>query len=190
MRCKKGKPHRKTHKDTMIGLKWFGRLMDRIFAVIGALIFAQAPLFMQEYTQQLLGRESELRLQVDAMRQTATLSGKTLEILIQKFLQNPDKDIVYQGEMLLSLTKRWESLSKALTSIQQSSAWRRPFVFLFYLDTQTFTSTYHHFKIGLPLSLEGGSYALLGILFGYLVFLFLRYFVKKFIPKTKKPATT
>lgn len=69
--------------------KWIGGLMDRACAVVGAVVFAQAPLFMQQYSQQLIGRTAELKLQVDGMKQAANLSGKTLEQLTQNSWKTP-----------------------------------------------------------------------------------------------------
>lgn len=154
--------------------KWLSGLLDRCFAVIGAMVFAQAPLFMQEYTQQLASRADELSLQVTAMRQAARLSGKSLEQLIQKFLENNDLDVVRQGEVMYSLVGRWHQLNDTLTAMQQSSLWSRPFVFLYHLNTDIFSSTLNHFKLGLPLNIEGGIYALLGMVFGYLIFISLK----------------
>lgn len=155
-------------------LKWIGGLLDRVFAVVGAICFAQAPLFMQQYTQQLIGRESELSLQVNTMRQAASLSGKTLEQLMKKFIENPDIDVVRQGEVMLALVGRWHKFSDALSAMQESTLWSRPFAFLYHLNTDTFSSTFHHFKFGLPLNMEGGVYALFGIGAGYLIFIFFR----------------
>lgn len=160
-------------------LKWFGGLMDRIFAVVGAIILAQAPLFMQQYTQQLVSRESELRLQVGAMRHAASLSGKTLEQLAQKFIENSDADVARQGEIMLAMLSRWHNLSDALAAMQESSIWSRPLAFLYHLNTDAFSSTLHHFTIGLPLNMEGGVYALLGLAMGCLVFTFFKGLCRK-----------
>lgn len=155
-------------------LNWIGGLLDRIVAVISAVIFAQAPLFMQQYTQQLMGRVSELQMQVNAMRHAAGLSGKTLEQMANKFIENPDIDVVRQGEFMLGTLERWQHLSNGLTVMQESSIWSRPFSFLYNLNGDTFSSTLQQFKIGLPLSAEGGVYALIGVAVGYGVFAFIR----------------
>lgn len=160
-------------------MKWLSGLLDRAFAVIGAIVFAQAPLFMQEYTQQLIGRTAELRLQVNAMRQAASLSGKTLEQLTQKFMENSDPDVVLQGKVMLSIVERWQQLSEALTAMQGSSIWGRPFAFIYHLNTDVFSSTFHQFKLGLPLNLEGGLYALAGLTTGYLFYTLIRSVFRK-----------
>lgn len=155
-------------------IRWIAGLMDRCFAVVGAIVFAQVPLFMQQYIQQLIGRTSELSLQVEGMRHAASLSGKTLEQLTKKFIESADLDVARQGELMLAIVKRWRNVSDALSAMKNSSVWSRPFAFLYHLDTDAFSSSFDHFKIGLPLNLEGGVYALAGVAAGYLVFAFLR----------------
>lgn len=155
-------------------LKWLGGLMDRAFAVLGALLFAQAPLFMQEYTQQLIGREAELKLQVEGMRRAASATGKTLEAFINKFAVSGDSDIASQGEAMQGMVSRWYHLSDALSSMQNSNLWGRPFAFVYHLNGDAFSSTLANFHPGLPMSLEGGIYALIGIIFGFFVFAVLR----------------
>ena len=111
-------------------LNWVGGLFDRICAVIGAVLCGQAPLFMQQYAQQLVGREAELHAQVDAMRKAASLSGKTLQQFIAKFITNSDSDIVHQGQLMQKLVDRWQSFTDALSALQNSTVFERPFVFL------------------------------------------------------------
>lgn len=151
-------------------LRWAGNLLDRMCAVVGAVVFVQFPLFITQYTQQLAGREAELRLQVNAMRQSASVSGKTLEQLIQKFLINTDPDFVRQGELMQSMVSRLQSIYEALTTLQDSSILARPFNFLLHLNVDAFKSTLQQYTIGFPLNLEGGAYALAGIVVGYALF--------------------
>lgn len=151
----------------MIG--WLGGLLDRVCAATCGLVFAQMPLFMQQYTQQLLGREAELRLQVNAMQQAAQLSGRSLQAYIQKFIQNSDIDFSRQGEIMQAMYHRWQSISEGLSAMQHSSAWERPFVFMVHFNDETFQGTLQHFSFGLPFTLEGGAYALCGLITGYLL---------------------
>ena len=159
-------------------LKWIAGLMDRAFAVLGAVIFAQAPLFMQQYTQQLIGREAELKLQVEGMRNAAAISGKTLESFIKKFIDSGDTDFALQGEAMQAMIARWHHLSDALSAMQHSNLWSRPFAFIYHLNGDAFSSTLSNFHAGLPITIEGAVYALVGIGAGYLVFsLFRKIFV-------------
>jgi len=155
-------------------IKWFGALFDRVCAAAGALVFAQAPLFMLQYEQQLTGRAAELLLQVDAMRNAASLSGKSLEQFISKFAQSNDVDFLRQGELMQSVVYRWQHLTETLNAMQSSSVIERPFIFLSNFNTDIAKSTLQHFKLGLPFTIEGGVYAFIGILAGYLLFAIIR----------------
>lgn len=149
-------------------------LCDRLFAVIGAIIFAQAPLFMQQYMQQVTGRGEELYQQVKAMKEAARFSGKSLDQLISKFLSSSDIDFVHQGELMQALVQRWQTLESALQSWQSSNFLEKPFVFLRHLDREVFSSTFKSFTMGLPLNLEGAVYAMIGTVAGFLLFFCLR----------------
>lgn len=155
-------------------LQWIGGLIDRLCAAIGAILAAQAPLFMQQYSQQLVGRQAELQLQIDAMRRNAALSGKSLEQLAQKFMASADIDVMRQGEVLSLTMERWHQFSQALMALQESSIWTKPFVFFYHIQVDVFSSTLQRFHMGLPLTIEGGVYALIGVGFGYAFFAFLK----------------
>ena len=160
-------------------IRWIGGLIDRAVAVVCAIVFAQAPLFMEQYTHQLIGRESELRLQVETMHQSAAITGKTLEQLIQKFLGSSDADFASQGLLMQSIVDRWQHLSDALYAMQHSPAWEKPFTFLYQLNGDVFKSTLTHFSVGIPLTTEGGLYALAGIAVGYLICASIRKVIRK-----------
>lgn len=151
-------------------LKWVEVLLDRICAVVGAIIFSQAPLFMQSYTQQLAGHEKELHLQIELMQQAAVQSGKSLTQYIQKFLSSSDPDFVQQGHLMQDMFSRWETFAQAMAAMQESSVFLRPLAFLTHLNTEVFTSTAAGYTMGLPLNMEGGIYALIGVAVGFFVF--------------------
>lgn len=171
-------------------MRWIGGVIDRVCAVICAVLFAQIPLFVQQYSQQLIGRVAELRLQVAGMKQAAAVSGKTLEGLIAKFLSNADPDIVRQGELMDGLVQRFNGMSQALNSLQNSSVMERPFVFVAHLNGETFMSTLHNFTIGIPLTVEGGVYGLIGIVIGFCLFSAIRRFFGYLNAKTTSLITT
>ncbi len=151
-------------------LQWIVNTLDRICAVFGALVFSQAPMFMQQYTQQLGGHVAELRLQVEAMTQAAHQSGKSLELFIQKFTSNSDVDFMRQGEIMENMNERYHALSETYISLSQSSAFTKPFIFVSDLYGDIAKSTLATFNFGLEFSLEGLIYALIGIFFGYCIF--------------------
>lgn len=155
-------------------LNWIGGLLDRGCAVAGALLFSQLPLFMQQYTQQLSGHVAELNLQVSAIQQAATHSGKTLEQFIQKFVESADPDFFRQGEIMLAMVNRWHNFSDAYKALYESSIFTKPLEFLYHFDFEIASNTWSHYTFGIPFNLEGLIFALIGIAFGYVIFSMIR----------------
>lgn len=147
--------------------KCVGGLLDRICAVLGAVLFLQIPLFIQDYQIELKGHVSELEWQVSLIQEAAKFSGKSLEQYIHKFLVSGDVDFVHQGEILSNMVVRLNTLSSSLKAISEAPIWERPFVFCSYLNYEIAKSTFHSFQMGMPLTLEAIVYGLLGMLIGF-----------------------
>jgi len=154
--------------------KWFTSLLDRIFAVASALCFAQIPLFMLQYQQQLYGHIAELKVQVDAMQKVASATGKTLPEYISRFTSSGDPDFMGQGFLMNGMIERTFSLSEASHSLSSATVYEKPFVFFNHLSWDIVSSTFSNFQPGIPFSVEGVVYAFIGIVFGYFSFLALR----------------
>ena len=167
--------------------KWIGGLVDRVFALVGAVIISQAPLFMDQYQQQLTGHIAELRIQVSVIQQAAKQSGKTVEQFVQKFLLSGDVDFVRQGEIIQEMIERLQSLSSAQQSVNTSTVFMKPFVFVRHMNWDVANSTAHKFIPGLAFSLEGLIYAFIGLILGYLFFRVIKHFVCSFFTKKTMP---
>lgn len=159
-------------------LSFISKIIDRTLVIAGALIFSQAPVFMLQYHQMLVGHVNELNIQVNAIKTNALQVNKPLETYIDKFLNNSDIDFRLQGELMQSTVERWHVLNDGLVSLQNASLWERPFIFFKYLNWNIATSTLNNYKINLPLTVEGGIYAFLGMLIGYAFFLLIRQFFR------------
>lgn len=142
-------------------------ILDRIFAAGGAITLSQAPLFMQQYTHQLSGHISELRLQISVLRDAAVHSGKTLEQYIQKFSASSDPDFAKQGQILNGMLERYTSLSEAYNALSNTTVFAKPFVFLSHLNLAMVDSTFHNFQPGIAFTVEGLIYAIVGLGVGY-----------------------
>lgn len=164
---------------------WIIGLIDRFFAFVGALLFSQAPLFIQQYKQQLAGHVAELDRQVKSLTQTAELSGKTVEQYTQKFLQSSDIDFARQGEFIQDIVTRFKDYSYAWMSLNESTVWNRPFTFIKNLDMDIARKTYNQFEFGILFSLEGLIYALAGLVLGYLVFFTIKSLFRAILPKRR-----
>lgn len=142
------------------------RIMDRTFALGGALLFAQFPEFFTQYTHELKGHLSELSRQVSLIQEAARLSSKTPEGLIRKFLENGDPDFQRQGTWLQEIFDRFQHFSNAINAFDGANIFQKPLVFVKYFDIEIAQDTLHHFTLGIPLNTEGVIWALFGAFFG------------------------
>lgn len=147
-------------------IAWFGSLFERLVGIVGAVLFSQLPLFMLQYTHQMVGHVAELQRHVSAITQVAAQGGKTLDALIQKFLLSADADFRAQGMLMQGMIQRWHQLSEGLVALQHAEFWQRPFVFLKYVDSDVVRDTYRAFEPGIPMTVEGTLYAIVGLLVG------------------------
>lgn len=145
-------------------------LFDRILAVLGAFLFSQAPLFIQQYTHRLAGHVTELNMQIEQIRKAASLSNKSLEQFIKKFLVNPDIDFIRQGEIMQGMVTRSETLSANYQALLNAGILEKPFLFLKYLDVDIAKAALNSFEMGIVFTVEGLAYGFLGMIFGVLAY--------------------
>lgn len=155
------------------------QFLDRLFAVVGALLFAQLPQYYQQYIVCLTGHIGELSYQVSSLKEVSHKTGKTLSQYVQKFLDSQDPDFHQQGVWMQALVNRFEALTDALKNLQESSIFSRPFKLLWYLDGQVASDTCSQFKFGLVLSLETFFYLIIGMFLGYLFYRLLQWMWNK-----------
>jgi len=155
---------------------WFCKMLDRIFAVIFALILMQFPMFMEQYSTRLSGHVSELTYQVKQIEEIAKGSGKNLDQFIQKFISSKDDDFSKQGSLMGAMVTRKDKLSSSLAAIVNANVITRPFIFLFRNDWDIVHSTADTYQVGLSISLESAVYAFFGMLLGYYIYQLLSLF--------------
>ena len=139
------------------------RLLDRVLCVIGAVVFSQAPEFMQQYLQRLEGHLDEARLVLSRFRDAATQSGMSLDQLVSGAAQNPDPAMGKLGGVIRESMSRVDTLSAADAALRGASVWTRPFVFLAHLDRSIAKATLSIYRPAVPTTAEGILYAGIGI---------------------------
>lgn len=139
-------------------------LLDRALCVLGAVIFSQAPEFMQQYLQRLGGHLDEARRQLQQFRHAAEQSGLTLDRFITQTSANSDTAVARLGGVMSEAVTRVDTLQSAQTALQDASLWARPFVFLRHVDSSIAHATWVIFKPAVPTTVEGLVYALCGML--------------------------
>jgi hypothetical protein len=137
---------------------------DRVLAVAGAVLFSQAPEFFQQYLQRLGGHLDEARRILAQFEQAAGQAGLTLADYIRRTAANTDTAVARLADTMAAAAERVQSLQAAHDALRDASAWTRPFVFLRHLDWDIARGTLSVFKPAVPVTLEGGLYALAGML--------------------------
>jgi hypothetical protein len=138
-------------------------LLDRVLCVAGAVLFSQAPEFMQQYLQRLGGHLDEARFQLAQFQRAAAQSGLTLERLISQTTANADPAVARLGGVMSDSVQRVEQLAQAQAAILHASLWTRPFVFLRHVDSGIAHATWSIFQPAVPTTAEGLVYALFGV---------------------------
>ena len=164
----------------------FDGLLDRVLAVAGAVLFSQAPEFFQQYLQRLGGHLDEARRLLAQFEQTARQAGVSLDDFIRRTAANTDTAVARLADTMTDAVERVQSLQAAHDALRDASAWSRPFVFLRHVDWEIARATGAVFKPAVPVTLEGGLYALAGMLLfvGLYHLLFHRFIAR---PHTVKP---
>ena len=139
------------------------RLLDRILCVVGAVVFSQAPEFMQQYLQRLEGHLDEARLTLGKFREAAAQSGMTLAQLVAGAGQNPDPSMQKVGGVIQGAVQRVDELSAADAALRGASIWTRPFVFAGHIDWGIAKATWAIYRPAVPTTGEGFLYSGLGI---------------------------
>ncbi len=166
---------------------------DRVLAVTGAVLFSQAPEFFQQYFQRLGGHLDEARRMLAQFEQTARQAGVSLDDFIRRTAANADTAVARLADTMAAAVERVQSLQAAHDALRDASAWTRPFVFLRHADWEISRATTAVFKPAVPVTLEGGLYALAGMLvfLGIYHLLFRRFIARDAMmkpPSGAKPA--
>ena len=137
--------------------------LDRIVCLLGAVSFAQAPEFFQQYFQRLGGHLDEARRTLAQFELAARASGKPFERFVSDTLVNPDPGLAKLGQTMHDTAERVANLQAAHQALGDANAWSRPWAFFRHLDSSIAHATLEVFKPAVPTTLEGALYAALGL---------------------------
>jgi hypothetical protein len=168
------------------------KLFDRALCVVGAVVFSQAPEFMQQYLQRLGGHLDEARRQLAQFQNVAAQSGLSLEQFIRQTNANADLAVAKLGGVMNDAVVRVGHLETAQIAIQGASPLSRPFVFLQHVDPEIANATWSIYQPAVPTTVEGLLYALLGMavflgLYYGVIKAPLTYLFKRSAPKKTEP---
>ena len=120
----------------MFLFKSFGELLDRVFCIAFALLFAQAPLYIEQYVHVLTGAKTEARISYEDIEKRAAslIPPLTVEEFVQHHISSEDKVFQESGKYYQALIIRLKNYEEAFEKLTSASAWEKPFVFFKYAD--------------------------------------------------------
>lgn len=140
-------------------MSWFLRKVDSLVAAAvaaaGAAACAQLPEFIQQYLQRLGGHLDEARLAARTLAEGPALRGL---------------DEVSRATALAAAEARIATLLEARDAIAGAVPFAKPFALAFHADPDIAAGAWAAFKPAVPLDPVGLTYALAGLVLGWLAY--------------------
>lgn len=152
------------------------KILRWLFVLLCTALFAQFPVFVDQYIMRLEGHLAESRRQIEAFTEAASAGGKTLDQYITKFLGQSDADFLAQGKVMRTAVNRNQFLTSACEALQSANPIIRPAVFVRYVDSTLLVETWNGFTPGLLITINLAVWALIGFVCGWLLLSSLRGF--------------
>lgn len=160
-------------------------ILDRIFGVIGALLFAQFPQYYSQYIQRLSGHVQEAKIALQRYIQAAQSLGLTLQEYVDHHLVSQEEIYTSSGEVILEIIDRFYFLENSLHILQNATPLNRWFLFIRNVDWEIANHTWQEFTPGVPTTPEGIIYALVGLFLGWSIFQLLRGLIQRLFLRKK-----
>ena len=132
-----------------------------------AFLFAQGPAFILQYMNHLSGHIQEINYQLNILK--SMFEEEDLLALSIKLKESHEYYGMKQGDYIQVFIQRKAKFDASQNSLRHASIWTAPFYLLRYLDISIAEETVTDFNFGIPLTFDGGMYALFGALFGNLI---------------------
>lgn len=138
-------------------------ILDRVLCLVGAVLFAQLPEFIQQYLQRLGGHLDEARRQLAQFEAVATQAKLPLPQFIERTSRNADAAVAQLAGVMQSALDRVTELTHAEAALRNASLWEKPFVFFANLDRSIASATLDVYRPAVPTTVEGLLYAAAGM---------------------------
>lgn len=145
----------------------FGGLAGRILAVVLAVSAAQLPVYYAQYLQTLTGARLEAELRYEQLMQAAGVLNLGAEDFIIRHEENSDPVFQASGRIHRTTLARFQKLDAAWQALSSATLVDKPMALLRHFDRRLAEGV--RFTPGLPLTLEAGTYAFVGIVLAWLI---------------------
>lgn len=140
-------------------------------SLLSALVFCQAPAFVQQYAQRLGGTIDALEAVVRHFDEDARRSGYDREAALAVMARNPERLVRDQGAGMSKTVVRLASLRRQQISLQAPDAFGRLFAFFTECDGEVASRTWQEFRFALSVSPDTVVLAIAGFAIAYALLL-------------------
>lgn len=152
-------------------MKWLtqftGGLLERVFGLTLALCAVQFPVYFAAYCNTLAGAQLEAQTRYQELEREAASVPLSVNEFIQRHESNADAVFRASGRIHRTTIERYRRFTAMQAALSSAPLWARPWVLSQNFDRSLHLAT--RFEPGLPLSVEGGAYALGGLLLAWLL---------------------
>jgi hypothetical protein len=145
------------------------RALILLVAIAGGVTFSQAPELAQQYRQRLGGAIDELTTIIQNFDEQANHNGLERQAALNIYAVSPEQFLRSQGDSMRQAFDRYEDLSDQLLHLTSASPILRPLVIARSPDAATLANTWRDFVPGVPVSVAGLVWAMLGAVVGLMV---------------------
>jgi len=151
------------NRPTKAALAQGEKIFDRALCVVGAVLFSQAPEFMQQYLQTIGGALLEAERNLAQYHDIAKETGQTFEQFVSTTKAIAADGVAKLGDVMEASSSRVAELTAAETALRDATPLTRPFAFISHLDGAILNKTWSLYKPAVPTTLEGALYAAFGM---------------------------
>ncbi len=144
------------------------RFICLLAGIAFGLILSQFPEYLQQYQQRLGGAVDELRAIAENFDATAQQAGLTRQAALARYSEAGDSFLNEQGRGMERTITRHERLTAQLAELQAAGPVERLMAFARYVDPEIGARALEVYRPAVPVTIEGLTYAALGLVLGYL----------------------
>ncbi len=148
-------------------IRFIGSILDRILCTSMAILFSQAPAYVEQYEAVLAETSEELALESRSIEEQAEENGESVDVFLNRLAADSDSLLSAVGKARLNMLETQREVSQKLDTIRQVPEWKRPWTLY-----QTWDRNYDqavNYRPLIPLNLTGLMYSFAGLLTGMLL---------------------
>jgi hypothetical protein len=165
---------------------FFDSVAERLVVFFAALFLSQAPQYINLYLNVLSGAKAAHEKSVASLIEKA----KELDMSVQQFIDDLLKAESQVSKNSAQVHQKqladFENTKRAFEALKNATAFRRPFVFIQYVDWSLAKNV--QFQPALPLTFEAFVYVVVGVILGMILYRALLFFPRRLLRRKAIPA--